>query len=66
MRRYFDLNKLYRDPVHSKITGVCAGLAQHWDVPRLVVRVVAVGCLIAMPMVTAVAYVTATILIASK
>ena len=52
--------------MNGKISGVCAGLARHWDVPRLLVRTVAVVCLIALPMVTAVAYVTATILIPKR
>jgi phage shock protein PspC (stress-responsive transcriptional regulator) len=66
MRRYFDINRLYKDSTHRKISGVCAGLARHWSVPRLVIRLAAVVCLIALPMVTAVAYITATILIPNR
>lgn len=66
MRRYFEVNRLYKDSVHRKISGVCAGLAKHWGIPRLLVRVAAVVCLIALPMVTAIAYVTATLLIPNR
>jgi len=66
MRRYFEVNRLYKDSVHRKVSGVCAGLAKHWNVPRLLVRVVAVFCLISLPMVTAIAYITATVLIPNR
>jgi phage shock protein PspC (stress-responsive transcriptional regulator) len=66
MRRYFEVNRLYKDSVHRKVSGVCAGLAKHWSVPRLLVRVVAVVCLISLPMVTAIAYITATVLIPNR
>lgn len=66
MRRYFDVNRLYKDSTHRKISGVCAGLAKHWSVPRLAVRIAAVVCLIALPTVTAIAYITATLLIPSR
>lgn len=66
MRRYFEVNRLYKDSTHSKISGVCAGLAKHWRVPRLLVRLVAIVCLITLPTVTAIAYITATLLIPSR
>ncbi|MFT2092346.1 PspC domain-containing protein [Paraglaciecola sp. 2405UD69-4] len=66
MRQFIDVNKLYKDSLHGKISGVCAGLAKHWDVSRLLVRCVAVVCLITLPVVTAVAYVTATVLIPNR
>jgi phage shock protein PspC (stress-responsive transcriptional regulator) len=66
MRRYFEVNRLYKDSTHRKVSGVCAGLAKHWSVPRLLVRIVAVVCLIVLPTVTAIAYITATLLIASR
>ena len=66
MRRYFEVNKLYKDSTHGKISGVCAGLAKHWSVPRLLVRLVAIVCLITLPTVTAIAYITATLLIPSR
>lgn len=66
MRRYFEVNRLYKDPIHRKVSGVCAGLAKHWDVPRLAVRVGAVVCLIALPTVTAIAYITATLLLPNR
>ena len=66
MRRYFEVNRLYKNSTHRKISGVCAGLAKHWNVPILLVRVVAMVCLITLPTVTAIAYVTATLLIPNR
>lgn len=66
MRDYFDVNRLYKDTANRKISGVCAGLAKHWSVPSLLVRVAAVVCLIVLPTVTAIAYITATLLIPSR
>jgi phage shock protein PspC (stress-responsive transcriptional regulator) len=66
MRKYFDINRLHRDTVHSKVSGVCAGLAKHWDQPRWLIRVAAIALLIALPMPTAVAYIMAVLLIPSR
>ena len=66
MRHCADVNRLYKDTIHSKVTGVCAGIARHWSVPRWVVRVAAVVCLITLPTVTAIAYITATLLLPSR
>jgi phage shock protein C len=66
MRRYFEINRLYKDSTHRKISGVCAGLAKHWNVPITLIRVAAIVSLIALPTVTAVAYLTATIIIPNK
>ena len=66
MKRYIDVNRLYKDSTHSKVTGVCAGLARHFSVPRWLVRVAAVVCLLALPTVTAIAYITATLLLPSR
>ena len=66
MSRYFEVNRLYKDSIHRKVSGVCAGLAKHWSGPRWLVRVAAVVCLILLPTVTAIAYITATILIPNR
>jgi phage shock protein PspC (stress-responsive transcriptional regulator) len=66
MSRYFEVNRLYKDSIHRKVSGVCAGLAKHWSIPRWLVRVAAVVCLILLPTVTAIAYITATILIPNR
>lgn len=66
MRRYFEVNRIYKDVSQGKISGVCAGLARHWSVPKSLIRVAAIVCLIALPTVTAIAYITATILLPNR
>jgi phage shock protein PspC (stress-responsive transcriptional regulator) len=67
MNKYHTFEKkLTRDSVHEKITGVCAGIARHYGLPRVFVRIAAVLCLVSLPVVTCVAYVAATLLLPSK
>jgi len=54
---------LCKDAANKKLTGVCAGLAKHYDFPRLAVRIAAVAALIMFPVVTGVAYVVASMLL---
>lgn len=56
-------NKLSKDGAHKKLTGVCAGIAKHYDYPRLAVRVAAIAVLIMLPVATGVAYVVASVLL---
>ncbi|HBY87994.1 MAG TPA: PspC domain-containing protein [Colwellia sp.] len=54
---------LCKDVANKKLTGVCAGIAKHYDFPRLAVRIAAIAALIMLPVVTGVAYVVASILL---
>ncbi|GEM_PF-476148 len=56
-------NRLAKDSVHKKLTGVCAGIAKHYQLPRIAVRVAAIGALILLPVATGVAYVVASVLL---
>lgn len=55
--------RLSKDSSHKKLSGVCAGIAKHYDCPRLVIRVAAIGALILLPVATGVAYVVASVLL---
>lgn len=55
--------KLSKDSVHKKLTGVCAGIAKYYDLPRIVVRVATIGALILLPVATGVAYIVASVLL---
>jgi len=55
--------RLAKDSLHKKLSGVCAGIAKHYDLPRLVVRIAAIGALIMLPVATGVAYVVASVLL---
>jgi len=61
--RNYSVNKtLAKDMTHKKLSGVCAGIARHYDVPRLLVRAGAIVALISFPVATGVAYLVASLL----
>ena len=57
------MDKLTKDPAKAKISGVCAGLARHYGLPRLGVRVGALVLFFMFPMVIAVGYLLAVMLL---
>ncbi|OUS26401.1 hypothetical protein A9Q98_10810 [Thalassotalea sp. 42_200_T64] len=57
---------LSKDLVHKKISGVCAGLARHFDLPRLGVRAAVVVFGFMMPVASVVAYVVAAFLMPNR
>lgn len=57
------VKKLSKDSVNKKLSGVCAGIAKHYDLPRIVVRVAVIGALVLVPVATGVAYVVASVLL---
>ncbi|MEI6894258.1 MAG: PspC domain-containing protein [Colwellia sp.] len=54
---------LCKEGLHKKLTGVCAGIAKHYNYPTFAVRVVAVAAFIMLPVATGVAYVVASVLL---
>ncbi|TRX53478.1 PspC domain-containing protein [Thalassomonas sp. M1454] len=57
---------LAKDLVHKKVSGVCGGIARHFELPRLLVRAVVVIAGLMMPMVTVVAYIVAALLMPNR
>mgnify|MGYP001057515386 CR=1 FL=1 len=65
--REYSVNKtLAKDGIHKKLSGVCGGIANYYNVPRLAVRVGAIGALLIFPVATGVAYLVATMLMPTK
>ena len=65
--REYSVNKtLTKDVVHKKLSGVCGGIAKHYNLPRIAVRVAAIVALLILPVATGVAYLVATMLIPTK
>lgn len=62
-RDYLVRKQLTKDVLHKKLSGVCAGIAKYYQLPRLVIRIGAILALFAFPVVTGVAYVVATLLL---
>ncbi|MFC6440630.1 PspC domain-containing protein [Bowmanella sp. JS7-9] len=59
----FRSRKLYKNGDKKVISGVCAGVADHFNLHVDIVRVISVVALIFAPMVTGIAYLLATILL---
>jgi phage shock protein C len=63
----YSVNKtLSKDTRYKKLSGVCAGIAKHYELPRLVVRAATVCALLMFPVATGVAYMVATLLMPTK
>ena len=58
--------KLEKDSLHKKLSGVCGGIAKHYNLPRIAVRVGAIVALLMFPVATGVAYLVATMLMPNK
>ncbi len=56
-------SRLYRIPARGRIMGVCAGIADYFGISTLIVRIVAVLCLISFPVATLIAYLLAGLLL---
>lgn len=66
-QRNYSVNKtLCKDALNKKLSGVCAGIAKHYELPRIVVRVAAIVALFMFPVATGVAYVVAAVLMPSR
>ncbi len=65
-REYSVKKTLKKDGIHKKLSGVCAGIAKHYELPRLAIRVAAIGALIIFPVATGVAYIVAAVLLPTK
>ena len=65
--REYSVNKaLTKDGHHKKLSGVCGGIANYYNVPRMAVRAGAIIALLLFPVATGVAYLVATILLPTK
>ena len=49
-------NRLYRDPEHAWIAGVCAGIAKFFDISRFCVRLITLVCLFVVTVPTMIVY----------
>ncbi len=56
-------SRLYRIPARGRIMGVCAGIADYLGISTLIVRIVAILCLISFPVAALIAYFLAGLLL---
>ncbi len=63
---YSQKNILAKHLRYKKLSGVCAGIAEHYQLSRIGVRVAAIVALVTFPVIVGVTYVVAAILLPSK
>lgn len=66
MKDFLNTSQLYRDTLNAKVSGVCAGLARHFNVEAWVVRLATILAFVFMPMVVGIAYLLAVVLIPTR
>jgi len=66
-QREYSINKiLTKDLRHKKLSGVCGGIANYYQFPRLAVRIAAIVALVMLPVATGVAYFVAALLMPTR
>lgn len=63
MKTVFGKGRLFRDATGAMISGVCAGIARHFDLHPWLVRGVAIISFLFLPFAAALAYVLAILLL---
>lgn len=66
MSRSVNFQRMYRDTLRRKVSGVCAGVAKHFGFEPWMVRLAAIALFIFMPVPVAIAYVLAVVLIPAR
>jgi phage shock protein C len=66
MNRFHDVNRIYKDNVRKKVSGVCAGVAKHWGLEAWIVRLITIGAFLMFPVAIAIAYIVATVMLPSR
>ncbi|NMP30369.1 PspC domain-containing protein [Thalassotalea sp. M1531] len=65
-RSYLMKKQLTKDVLNKKLSGVCAGIAKYYKLPRIAVRIAAILALITFPVAAGVAYIVAAMLLPTR
>ncbi|WP_088330178.1 PspC domain-containing protein [Lacimicrobium sp. SS2-24] len=63
MKTIYQDRRIRKNRARGKVAGVCAGIAQHFDVPAWLIRLVAILCFISFPVAVAMAYLVAAFIL---
>ncbi len=66
MKNSYDLNRLYKETLHKKVSGVCAGIARYFNVQLWLVRLLTVIAFFMFPVPVAMGYFLAAVLLPSR
>lgn len=66
-RNHYQVHRpLAKDLVNKRLSGVCAGIARHFELPTFCVRAIVVIAGVMMPLTTIVAYVVAALVMPNR
>lgn len=66
MKNYYDVNRIYKDSMRKKLSGVCAGCARYFGMETWIARLITVLAFMLLPVPVAIAYVMAAILLPTR
>ncbi|WP_102798796.1 PspC domain-containing protein [Bowmanella denitrificans] len=66
MRTLYDDQRIRKDKIRAKLSGVCAGLAQHWNTQPWMIRLAALVIFFHFPVAMLIAYVVAAMVLPSR
>lgn len=66
MTTLYDDQRIRKDKIRAKLSGVCAGLARHWGTEPWLIRLAALVLFFHLPMVVLVAYIIAAMVLPAR
>lgn len=66
MNNQYDVNRIYKETLNKKVSGVCAGIARHFGMELWLVRLLTVIAFFMFPVPIALAYLVAVVLLPSR
>lgn len=66
MKAYLEPQRIYRNTHRRKVSGVCAGIAEHFKLEAWIVRIAAVVAFLMFPVPIAIAYALAVVVLPTK
>ena len=64
--KYQTTRRIVKDSAQGKISGVCAGVANYYQIPTVFIRIIAVLAGITLPTLTVLAYIVAAIVLPNR
>ena len=55
--------ELAKDKNNTILTGVCAGIAKHYEIRRFVLRIITIMCFLSFPKIIALTYIGAALIL---
>lgn len=66
MKPHYKTNRLYKDSINKKISGVCAGLANRFAVDTWIVRLLTILAFFSIPVPVIIGYIAAAVMLPER